>query len=59
MFKIFICKKEAVKGKIPSGYDDIKDYVIQARTNDPLKRAYQLGNILIEYTTLFSIRTPH
>lgn len=48
----FICKKEAVKGKIPSGYDDIKDYVIQARTNDPLKRAYQLGNILIEYTLL-------
>lgn len=46
----FIRKKETVKGKIPSGYDDIKDYVIQAKTNDPLKTAYRLDNILIEYS---------
>lgn len=45
----YISKKETIKGKIPSGYDDIKDYVIQARTSDPLKSTYQLGNIIIEY----------
>lgn len=45
----YISKKETIRGKIPSGYDDIKDYVVQARTKDPLKSAYQLGNILIEY----------
>lgn len=46
---IYVSKKEIVKGKIPSGYDTIKDYIIQARTNDFLKRKYQLANILIEY----------
>lgn len=46
---VYISKKETVKGKIPSGYDNIKDYVIRARTNNPLKSTYQLGNILIEY----------
>lgn len=45
----YIGKKETVKGKIPSGYDDVKDYVIRARTNDPSKSTYPLGNILIEY----------
>ena len=47
---IYISKKETVKGRIPSGYDKIKDYVIQARTNDSLKSTYQFGNILIEYS---------
>ncbi len=46
---IYVSKKEIVKGKIPSGYDTIKDYIIQAKTNDFLKRKYQLANILIEY----------
>lgn len=46
----YISKKETAKGKIPSGYDVIRDYVIQAQTNDPLKSTYQLENILIEYS---------
>ena len=45
----YVSKKETVKGKIPSGYDDMRDYVIQAQTNDPLKSTYQLENISIEY----------
>ena len=45
----YIRKKETITGKIPSGYDDIKDYLILARTSDPSKNIYQLGNILIEY----------
>lgn len=46
----YISKKETIKGKIPSGYDSIRDYVIQARTKDPFKSTYRLENILIEYT---------
>lgn len=46
----YISKKETAKGKIPSGYDDIRDYVIQAQTNDPLKSTYRLENISIEYS---------
>lgn len=42
-------KKETVRGKIPSGYDDIRDYVILAETNGPPKSACRLGNILITY----------
>lgn len=45
----FLSKKELVKGKIPSGYDDIKDYIIQAKTNNPQKSSYRFANILIEY----------
>ena len=45
----FLSKKELVKGKIPSGYDDIRDYIIQAKTNDPQKNSYKLANIVIEY----------
>lgn len=45
----FLSKKELVKGKIPSGYDDMKDYIIQAKTTDPQKSAYRFVNILIEY----------
>ena len=45
----YISKKETIVGKIPSGYDDIKDYLILARTSDTSKSTYQLGNILIEY----------
>ncbi len=46
----YVSKKEIAKGKIPSGYDDIRDYVIQAQTNDPLKSTYQLENISIAYS---------
>ena len=44
----YIRKKETITGKIPSGYDDMRDYIIFAGTNDPSKSTYQLGNILIE-----------
>ena len=45
----YISKKETIKGKIPSGYDNVKDYIIQAKTNAPIKRTYHLENISIEY----------
>lgn len=45
----FLRKEERVKGKIPSGYDDIKEYTIHARTRDTQKRPYRLANILVEY----------
>ena len=45
----FMSKKEKITGKIPSGYDDVKDYIIQAKTNDSQKSIYRLANILIEY----------
>ena len=45
----FITKKETVKGKIPSGYDDIKEYVITAKTENLNLQKYQLANITIEY----------
>ena len=45
----YIRKTETATGKIPSGYDDVRDYLILARTSDPSKSTYQLGNILIEY----------
>lgn len=45
----FVSKKEIVKGKIPSGYDTVKDYIITARTNDADRSNYQLANIVIEY----------
>lgn len=45
----FLRKKERITGKIPSGYDDIKEYIIYAKTNDAPKNSYRLANILIEY----------
>lgn len=45
----FLCKNECVKGKIPSGYDDVKDYVIQAKRNSSQLHTYQLANIKIEF----------
>ena len=45
----FLRKKELVKGKTPSGYDSIKDYIIQAKTNNPQKSSFRFANILIEY----------
>ncbi len=45
----FLRKKELMKGKTPSGYDSIKDYIIQAKTNNPQKSSYRFANILIEY----------
>lgn len=44
----FISKKERVKGKIPSGYDNIKDYIIQAKTDNPQKNSYEFANILMK-----------
>jgi len=46
---IFVGKKEFVKGKIPSGYDDIKDYVITAKAKGLRQSNCQLANITIEY----------
>lgn len=48
---IYIAKQEKVKGKIPSGYDDIKDYIITAKTKNLKYPKYQLANITIEYIT--------
>lgn len=45
----YIAKREIVKGKIPSGYDDIKEYVITAKTGNLNLHKYQLVNITIEY----------
>ena len=45
----YITKRETVKGKIPSGYDDIKEYVITAKTENLNRQKYQLANITIEY----------
>ena len=45
----YITKKETVKWKTPSGYDDIKEYVIMAKTGNLNLQKYQLANITIEY----------
>lgn len=45
----YITKREIVKGKIPSGYDDIKEYVITAKTEKLNLQKYHLANITIEY----------
>lgn len=45
----YIGKEEIVKGKIPSGYDEVKDYIVTAKTSALSKSPYQLGNILIVY----------
>ncbi len=46
---VYLSKKEKVKGKTPSGYDKIKDYVITAKTKKQVQLQYQLANIIIEY----------
>jgi len=46
---IFIAKEERVKGKILSGYDDIKDYVITVKAKNFKQSKFQLANITIEY----------
>lgn len=45
----YITKREIIKRKIPSGYDDIKEYVITAKTGNLNLHKYQLVNITIEY----------
>lgn len=47
----FITKKETVKGKTASGYDDIRDYTIIAhsKTKELKQPKFQLSNITIEY----------
>ena len=50
----FVTKTETVKGKIPSGYDDRKDYVIIVKAEKPKRPKYQLANITIEYERLIS-----
>lgn len=46
---VFAGKEERVTGRIPSGYDSVKEYVIQAGTENAPKAAYELGNIRIQY----------
>lgn len=46
---IYVSKEEKVKGRIPSGYDSIRDYVITARTKNLNRSKYQLANITIKY----------
>lgn len=45
----YISKTETVKGKTLFGYDDIKDYLVTAKTANPPQRPYRLGNITITY----------
>ena len=45
----YITTRETIKGKIPSGYDDIKEHVITAKTENLNLQKYQLANITIEY----------
>ena len=45
----YIRKEEIVTGKIPSGYDDRKNYRIIAATQNPSPNPYRLGNISIEF----------
>lgn len=45
----FVSKEEIVRGRIPSGYDDIKDYVITAKTMGLKQVEFQLANIAIRY----------
>ncbi len=46
---IYVAKKEKIKGKIPSGYDDIKDYVIMVKTKKINQSKYQFANTTLEY----------
>ena len=46
---VFAGKQERVTGRIPSGYDSVKDYVIQAETEKASRAIYQQGNIRIQY----------
>ena len=45
---VFVEKSETVKGRISSGYDYIKDYVVVAKA-ESFKNRYLLGNIVIDY----------
>ena len=47
--RTYITKRETIKEKIPLGYDDIKEYVITAKTENLNRQKYQLANITIEY----------
>ena len=47
--RTYITKRETIKEKIPLGYDDIKEYVITAKTENLNLQKYQLANITIEY----------
>lgn len=46
---IYVNKKEIIKGKVPSGYDKIKDYIIRAKSTQTSSTTYRLANITIEY----------
>lgn len=46
---IYVSKKEIIKGKVLSGYDKIKDYIIRAKSTQTSSTTYQLANITIEY----------
>ncbi len=46
-----MAKEERVKGKIPSGYDDRKEYTIWAKKEGSQMQAYRLKNIRIEFSS--------
>ena len=48
----FLSKDQRVTGKTPSGYDEIRDYTIQAKTSNPPPRRCRLANILIEFNLI-------
>lgn len=44
----YVTKEESVKGKTPSGYDTIKEYLITVKTKKRKQTKYQLANITIK-----------
>ena len=46
---VYVDRQETVRGKTPSGYDEIRDYVIRARTSAPGKTAFCLANIALTF----------
>ena len=45
---VFLYKEERVRGKTPSGYDEVRDYVVHAAAETP-PRPCRLGNILLVF----------
>lgn len=44
----YVSKEESIRGKTPSGYDTIKEYVITVRAKKRKQTKYQLSNITIK-----------
>lgn len=47
----FLAKEERAIGKVPSGYDDRKEYTIWAKKEGSQMQAYRLENIRIEFSS--------